>query len=437
MQTLPAPFKNYIRKFGLSNWKVEFSSEKLFDYVVVIPAIQESANISPVLSSLLKNEENIFQKTLFLFVINNLESSSQEVKEDNQRLLWFLRSIVAGNSLDQLSSDVRSKLMNIGLVDAASKGLEMPEKDGGVGFARKIGMDLALNYYDYTKSTARILVCLDADCLVSENYLTELDKIGQQKFSAGYFEYEHRLPDDDEEKKAIITYEIFLRYYVHGLKYAASPYAFDTIGSTMFCDAESYIKIGGMNKKKAAEDFYFMEKLAKITDIKKISAAKVFPSARRSWRVPFGTGQRINRFFAGTHDENVLHNPKCFEILRQWHQLFFDENIYSSVEYLTKAKEIDPFLFDFLVGQSFQEAWTKILNETNKVDQLKKQKYFWFDGFRTMKLIHYLRDNGYPVVNMIEALNQMLTGQPSEITNDSSFSWQEYFEYLKILRSNP
>lgn len=437
MQTLPAPFKNYIRKFGLSNWKVEFSSEKLFDYVVVIPAIQESANISPLLSSLLKNEENIFQKTLFLFVINNLESSSQEVKEDNQKLLWFLRSIVAGNSLDQLSSDVRSKLMNIGLVDAASKGLEMPEKDGGVGFARKIGMDLALNYYDYTKSTTRILVCLDADCLVSENYLTELDKIGQQKFSAGYFEYEHRLPDDDEEKKAIITYEIFLRYYVHGLKYAASPYAFDTIGSTMFCDAESYIKIGGMNKKKAAEDFYFMEKLAKITDIKKISAAKVFPSARRSWRVPFGTGQRINRFFAGTHDENVLHNPKCFEILRQWHQLFFDENIYSSREYLTKAKEIDPFLFDFLVCQSFQEAWTKILNETNKVDQLKKQKYFWFDGFRTMKLIHYLRDNGYPVVNMIEALNQMLTRQPSEITNDSSFSWQEYFEYLKILRSNP
>ncbi len=322
MQTLPAPFKNYIRKFGLPIWKAEMSSEKLFEYVVVIPAIQESTNIPHLLSSLLKNDESIFPKTLFLFVINNLVSSSQEVKEDNQKLLQYLKNIIAGNSLDQLASDVRSKSMNIGLVDAASAGFEMPEKEGGVGFARKIGMDLALNYFDYTKATAKILVCLDADCLVSENYLTELDKIGRQKYSAGYFDYEHRLPDDDEEKKAIITYEIFLRYYVHGLKYASSPYAFDTIGSTMFCDVESYIKIGGMNKKKAAEDFYFMEKLAKITGIIKVSTAKVFPSARRSWRVPFGTGQRINRFFAGTHDENVLHNPKCFEILKRWHQLF-------------------------------------------------------------------------------------------------------------------
>ncbi len=116
---------------------------------------------------------------------------------------------------------------------------------------------------------------------------------------------------------------------------------------------------------------------------------------------------------------------------------FFDENIYSSEEYLTKAKEIDPFLVNFLVSQSFQDAWTKIINETTKVDQLKKQKYFWFDGFRTMKLIHYLRDNAYPVVNIIEALNQMLMEQPSEPTNDSSFSWQEYFKYLKLLRSNP
>lgn len=437
MQTLPAAVNNYLRKFGLSNWKVELSSEKLFDYVVVIPAIQESRNIPHLLSSLLKNDESIFHKALFLFVVNNLESSSQEVKEDNQKLLQFLRSIIARNSLDKLAFDVLSKYLNVGVIDAASAGLEMPEKEGGVGFARKIGMDLALQHFDYSKPTSKILVCLDADCVVSENYLTELDKIGKQKYSAGYFEYEHRLPDDDDEKTAIITYEIFLRYYVQGLKYAASPYGFDTIGSTMFCDAESYIKIGGMNKKKAAEDFYFMEKLAKIADIKKISAAKVFPSARRSWRVPFGTGQRINRFFAGTHDEYVLHNPKCFEILKKWHEVFFDENIHVAEIYLTKAKEIDTAISDFLVSQSFCEAWTKIINETGKVDQLQKQKYFWFDGFRTMKLMHYLRDNAYPLVKMVEALNQMLMLPPGEIIDDSSSSWQEYFEYLKILRSNP
>ena len=47
------------------------------------------------------------------------------------------------------------------------------------------------------------------------------------------------------------------RYYVLGLKLANSPFAFPTIGSTMICDYESYIRIGGMNKKRAAGRFLF------------------------------------------------------------------------------------------------------------------------------------------------------------------------------------
>lgn len=82
-----------------------------------------------------------------------------------------------------------------------------------------------------------------------------------------------------------------------GLEVSGSPYAFHTIGSTMACDAEMYVKIQGMNKKKAAEDFYFMEKLSKNVKIHKIISAKVYPSSRGSWRVPFGTGRSVTRFF--------------------------------------------------------------------------------------------------------------------------------------------
>ena len=71
-------------------------------------------------------------------------------------------------------------------------------------------------------------------------------------------------PVDNDETKAIICYEIFLRYYVLGLKFAKSDYAFHTIGSTMLCTPDAYVKVEGMNKRKAAEDFYFLEKLAKI-----------------------------------------------------------------------------------------------------------------------------------------------------------------------------
>ena len=32
----------------------------------------------------------------------------------------------------------------------------------------------------------------------------------------------------------------------------------------MLCTPDAYVKVEGMNKRKAAEDFYFLEKLAKI-----------------------------------------------------------------------------------------------------------------------------------------------------------------------------
>lgn len=436
IQELPTPVTSYLRKFGFTKWKLESVSNKLFNIVVVIPAIQESENFPRLLASLEANQTDSLSETLFIVVINNLESSQAEVKSDNQKLLGYLRGIIGCKADDELTEKVIAKKINLAVVDASSPGLEMPEKEGGVGYARKIGMDLALTCFNYSESIHNILVCLDSDCVVSGNYIRVLNKIRDKKYSAGYIEYEHLLPDDDREKTAIIIYEIFLRYYVLGLKYAESPFAFDTIGSTMFCDVESYIKIGGMNKKKAAEDFYFMEKLAKITNICRVDEAKVFPSARRSWRVPFGTGQRVNRFFAGTHDEYSLYNPVGFEILRKWHEVFFNNKILSVEDYLEYAECVDSSLKEFLIEQSFPDAWNKILNETTKQDQLQKQKYFWFDGFRTLKLIHFLRDSKYPAINIFEALDQMFAKYSVQIDkNNHTQDWQTHFEYLQLLRT--
>lgn len=435
-QELPTSVKNYLRKFSFTNWKLTTTTENRYNIIVVIPTIQEKENVKKLLASLSENDSLSLSKILFVFVINNLESSDDEVKEDNLGLLGYLKSIVECEPEDVLGNNLLEKKCNIAFVDACSNGFELPEKDGGVGYARKIGMDLALSYFNYEPKLNNTLVCLDADCLVSENYAATLNKINENKLSAGYIEYEHLLPENDREKVAIIIYEIFLRYYVLGLKYSRSPFAFDTIGSTMFCNADSYVKIGGMNKKKAAEDFYFLEKLAKITTITKVNAAKIFPSSRGSWRVPFGTGQRVNRFNAGTHDEYSLYDPISFEILRNWHEVFFDEKILSADEYLLSASNIDSTLKSFLLDQSFVEAWTKIVNETTKKDQLQKQKYFWFDGFRTLKLIHYLRDSKYPVVNIYNALDQLFEKHFLKVNKNKFINeWQTQYEYLKCLRT--
>ena len=436
---LPDNIKKYLEKYSSGKWKV-YSKNNKFNSIVIIPAIDEFENIKTLLSSLIKNDAEYFSTTLILFVVNQLTSSSIDIKQNNFKTIEYLRNIInKKNHEDDLSKMVINSKLQIGLIDASSEGFEFDNKDGGVGLARKIGMDEALKFFNYNSSNKNLLICLDADCTVSENYISTIRKnFDQHNLHAAYLNFSHEKTNVEENNLAIINYEIFLRYYVLGLKYAGSPYAYHSIGSTMVCDVESYIKIQGMNKRKAAEDFYFMEKLSKITDIKRINGATVYPSSRGSWRVPFGTGKRVTRFLEKVQNEYLLYAPIMFSVLKNWIELFNSEEILSAQNYLTQAGEISKSLFDFLINSKFEENWNNIIKNSNSNNQVMKQKQLWFDGFKTLKLIHFLRDSGSPSINMFDALDQMFEmmnipfNYQNEIGEIPSVIIQE--EYLQVLR---
>lgn len=407
-KNLPEYVKKYLNKYGINNTPVNAAVSLKYDNIIVVPAIAEHENILNLLSSLSENDKKYFDRTLLLFVINNLRSSADEVKKENQRTILSLKRIICGNAESEKEKKIQSSGLNIGFIDSVDEESVLPEKEGGVGLARKIGMDTALTLFDYDNNKKKILICLDADCTVEENYLASIvDAFNQLNISAAYVEYAHALPQSENEKAAIICYEIFLRYYVLGLKYAGSPYAFPTIGSTMICDAESYCKIGGMNKRKAAEDFYFMEKLAKVTSIHEIKNTTVHPSSRGSWRVPFGTGQRVNRFLSESRNEYLLYDPESFIVLKKWNDLFLKEENKTVDYYLERGGEIHPSLKIFLELNLFVEQWQKILEGSKSSAQIQKQKILWFDGFKTLKLIHFLRDQSFPEINMFDALDKL------------------------------
>ena len=206
----------------------------------------------------------------------------------------------------------------------------------------------------------------------------------------------------------------------------------------MLCDYESYIKVEGMNKKKAAEDFYFLEKLAKNLRVENITSTTVYPSSRSSWRVPFGTGQRVERFLSDKQNEYLLYNPLTFDILKKWLEVFNSDRPKTSNEYLASAKNIHTELCNFLTEQNFSNDWNKILSNSKTLEQLSKQKQKWFDGFRTLKLIHYLRDKAFPQIDMFEALNGIF----KRVGINEDFFWFEKSipnldvqkKYLKLLR---
>ncbi|MBU2494188.1 MAG: hypothetical protein KJ571_16295 [Bacteroidetes bacterium] len=439
MKEIPESVIKYLNKFELPEWELIKNDTRNYKLIIVIPAVKESENIIKLLISLSENDNTYFNKTLIVFAVNSVINSPQDIVEDNNNTISYLNSIINKTpSRDKIANKISCSGLNIGVVDINSRDKQMSPKDGGVGLARKIGMDLSLKSFDYSDSSKNILVCLDADCTVQNNYITEIyNFFNTQKCSAAYVQFEHLLEQNVENKLAIICYEIFLRYYVLGLNIAGSPFAFHTIGSTMACDSESYIKAQGMNKRKAAEDFYFMEKLSKNTKIHKIINTKVYPSSRGSWRVPFGTGQRVNRYLSKQQNEYLLYSPESFYVLKSWLNYFHNPEILSSNEYLNFAKSIHIELYNFLVQNNFEDSWNKIIQNTKTAGQINLQKTFWFDGFRTLKFIHHLRDKVLPMVNMFEALDEVLAKfYDFKIKRGDEIipNFEIQLEYLEILR---
>jgi hypothetical protein len=395
---LPSEVKNYLALFASEKWGLELNCNRLFDNIIIVPCLDEFDTLPKMLNSLEANNEFYLSKTLLIIVINNSVSADELIKINNVKTYEFLKQ----------KYFCKKSQLNVGIVNAFEGIKAFDEKNAGVGLARKTGMDLALKYFDYKSHKKKTMICLDADCEVETNYLEAIiNEFNNFETNAAYVNFEHSLNNSETINRAIIAYEIFLRYYVLGLTYSDSPFAFHSVGSTMICDYKAYIKIQGMNKRKAAEDFYFMEKLAKVYPIKKISETKIYPAARPSYRVPFGTGQRINRYLAGTHNEYELYSSEIFDVLKNWNNLFFLNNKLSSKEILVESEKIHPQLHVFLNNSKFSEQFEKIQDNSANANQLSIQKKLWFDGFKTLKLVHFLRDNAFPNVDMSFALDKM------------------------------
>ncbi len=394
------------------------------EQIVVIPALAEYDHIFETLDCLRQNDPMELQRTLVICVINNRKPPlvTPEQFDNNQRTLERLRS-------DDFTP------LRLAYVDASSPGCELPDK-GGVGAARKIGLDwgLAVLYgldgldgrrFAYTTNSLRsfvqnsefrvpssaFLLSLDADTHIEPNYLSAVRAHFEQtpRPWAAVIAYAHRLDDPGIEPAAIVCYELFLRYLALGLRYARSPYAFHTIGSAMACTAQAYAAISGMNQRQAGEDFYFLQQLAKTGPVDDITTTTVHPSGRASWRVPFGTGQRVNRYLNGEHDEYAVYNPEIYRVLHDWLVAVAGNLDASPDQLLAKARAIAPELESFLVANDFANAWASLQKNAPNPAQLHAQFHRWFDGFKTLKLIHRLRDNGYPQTDLFEAIATLLT----------------------------
>ncbi|MBW2637049.1 MAG: hypothetical protein JRC86_05940, partial [Deltaproteobacteria bacterium] len=263
--------------------------------------------------------------------------------------------------------------------------------------------------FDYEKEGVKLLFSLDADTLVRDNYLSAVrDYFEKTGSRAAVLSYEHQKAMEREGRKAICYYEMYLRSYVLGLKYAGSRYAHHSVGSIIACTARGYAEVRGMNRRKAGEDFYFLNKLAKVNAIGLVTTTRVYPSARSSNRVPFGTGKRVEGFKNGTSNEYLTYDPNTFLVLKEWLNFMSSGETEDLGEILSGAKDIHILLEAFLRENHFDEAWPRLVKNAKTPDVLSGHFHAWFDGFRQFKLIRYLTRNSYGAVNIFDALGKYL-----------------------------
>lgn len=341
--------------------------------IVVIPCFKEPDLIGAL--EALNACDRPQGEVLIIVVVNEPEDASPEIKAANELTLKQLKNFRSAYPL---------------LVSNQ----QLPAKKAGVGLARKIGMDEAVRIFRRAGNNGGI-VCYDADCRCDTNYLDEIElAYSDPRTQSGIVFYEHQLHRENHE--AIVDYELYLRYYIDALRFAGFPYAHQTLGSCITVRTSMYEKVGGMNTRKAGEDFYFLNKTIPHGGFVEVNSTTIRPSDRVSDRVPFGTGKAVNEIINSAEDYSIYH-PNTFEDLR----LFFSK---VDTFWTEKNSKIPRTVATFL-GDDWQDQINEVKSKVSSPEQFKKRFFHWFDAFKILKFVHFCRDDFYQNVELEEALD--------------------------------
>lgn len=362
--------------------------------VVVIPALAEPDVIATLHSLVASSKPNCAVEVLL--VVNAADDAPVDIRETNTQCLADATAWV---------HNYRDSQIVVHVLDYR----DLAAAHAGVGLARKLGMDTALSRLVATPGGCGVIVALDADCRVAPTYLTAIENYFCHEADAvgATIYFEHPLDQTSVSLlPAIIEYELHLRCYKQGLQLAGSPYASHTVGSAMAVRSEIYAQEGGMNRRAAGEDFYFINKLLKRGQVGEINDTMVLPSSRTSRRVPFGTGAAMWR--AGSETQTT-YAPIVYSELG---------TLINALEDLARRNQPVPAEFAPFMDVAGFSAWlSKTQANVASPAALGIQLSRWLDGFRSMKFINWLTENRYrrvPVTDAAQAILSMKNIKPSD-----------------------
>ncbi len=373
------------RTRGPRNWVA-----RTWEHVVCIPACSERNFLPATLDAI--GAAHSAEDALVIVVINARESASAGVHQDNEAL-W---NHLGCNDGPVCTTQVGA--LDLLVVDRWSEGRWLPEKQG-VGLARKIAGDMALALIASGAVRHPWIRCTDADVEVPSDFFDSIGGVPADA-SAAISPFVHVPEGDENQQQAMRLYDVYLQDYVDGLERAGSPYAFHTIGSLISVQARHYAMVRGIPKRAAGEDFYLLNKLAKVGRVCTIDGDPIHIRGRLSDRVPFGTGAALldMRHALEKGLPTRKYDPRVFDGLRHW-LVALDRFVEApNVERLRQeliqiSNPLGTALMQTLEELGAFEAAQKASDQVSG-EPLRRRLREWNDAFRTLKIIHGLRDRG-------------------------------------------
>ncbi len=363
--------------------------------IVVIPCFREP-DIILTLDSLSRCDKPRCH-TEVIILVNHSEAASDEIKAINDTTKLELDRWIQNTPVDGL------RFFAVGPV-------ELKKKWAGVGMARKAGMDEAISRFNLLNKPEGIVVMLDADTLVEENYLFEIETFfkNHSTYAGATIAFSHQMDHLGEKQiQGIMLYERYMDYYRKAMGITGYPYPMYTVGSAITVTASAYVKRGGMNRRQAGEDFYFLQNLVQVGPVGEITSTVVHPSARISTRVPFGTGMVMKKWMSDEDDISLTYHFQSFIDLKKFfdlvpHLFRIEENQYNEI-----LNTLPPAVESFLKEDDFYAELADLNKNCSSVHSFRNRFYHRFNAFRILKFLNFTHGKFYSRVDLEEQMQHL------------------------------
>jgi hypothetical protein len=371
---LTAALEKYLHTYGETTPPCPFTRQ--YKCALIVPLFDED----PTALEKICQHQATDQNVLVIAVVNAPDNASTAARQRTKALLTQAQNHCP---------------LDCWIIDAVTQPL--PAKQG-VGMARKIGNDAALQLWLQGQLESPWLYQTDADAILPSNYFsTPLPLRGAVVFAHQHCSTEPLLA------AAANLYDGHMQHYVDGLTRAGSSYAYPTLGSTMALHLQDYCLVRGFPKRSAAEDFYLLNKIAKVHAVKFETTVTVQLEARLSHRVPFGTGPALVKILEGLRADPSgafyhSYNPQSFSLLG------------TALQHLQTLSTSGVLATDSAGNYLRQLGIARLSSDLHKKYPRRTQRHKmltqWFDAGKTLRFIHLAREH-YPDL----PLQQIHTGK--------------------------